>query len=395
MSFHLPVGTPLGQLELQDVYEYYDFPRIFLARSLSDRQFLALSVEETDLELVWMYVAVSGERRKQIEEGALDLRSAFTSAEDGLVFRVVTSLNDDVDRLEAIATTELDDPVLPAPGEVLRLQVLPEVLEPVGRVAEQRHRETLRFALKLRNMPSLEAPSRVVGQVLTNIQELVFALAQAVRGVATTRGRIPPDILTAAELRVVGFYPASFGVEFASAENADLFGGSVTADALDAMNSLLATGPSEEELAALLADFKPRVASKYRALVQTLVENDVGVRFEWGSVDPERGGVQDLSLDLLRQIAATIALVDTASEETYQVRGTLIGLNSRTRTFEIDDVEKHTRISGRLDPAVFPDDQLYTINAVYRATIRETVEVSGMTGEEKVSRMLISLDAPA
>ena len=71
------------------------------------------------------------------------------------------------------------------------------------------------------------------------MQELTAALAQSVRGEATARGRIPPDILTASELRVIDTFAASFGVELAAAQIGDLFGGSVAGDALNAMSDLI------------------------------------------------------------------------------------------------------------------------------------------------------------
>lgn len=92
----------------------------------------------------------------------------------------------------------------------------------------------MRLALRFPGLPPKEAPSRSLGLVLTTFQELTAALAQAVRGEATARGRIPPDILSASELRVVDTFAASFGVELAAAQIGDLFGGSVASDALNA-----------------------------------------------------------------------------------------------------------------------------------------------------------------
>ena len=50
-----------------------------------------------------------------------------------------------------------------------------------------------------------------------------------------------------------------------------------------------------------------------------------------------------------------------------------------------------TRISGRLDSTRFASDEEFTINALYVASIEETTEVSGITGEESLSRRLREL----
>ena len=94
---------------------------------------------------------------------------------------------------------------------------------------------------------------------------------------------------------------------------------------------------------------------------------------------------------MLSGIAATLKLVDTMDVSTYSVTGVLIGLNTRTGSFEIEDRVDQKRVRGKLDRSRFASDDEFTINGVYRGTIEETMEVSGLTGDETVRRVLVEL----
>jgi len=394
MTFALPEGSVLGRLRLNEVYEFYDGPRLFTLINEVGNLYLALSVIESPERDAWIYVPISPERLRTVEAGTMDVRTAFASPETERFLYVWLDRGSSRVNVEDREVASIDPAFLPD-DETFFLDPRPEAIDalaPIIDVAVQRHRETLRLELRFPGLPPKEAPSRSLGFVLSSFQELTAALAQSVRGQATARGRIPPEILAASEMRVVETFAASFGVELAAANIGDLFGGSVASDALDAMSGLLQAGSGADDLGPLLADLKPRVASKYRMFIETLIESAAGISIDWASPHADRGASYNLSQDALRQIAATIAMVDSSSTSTYTIRGTLIGLNARTRSFEFEDPVNSQRVSGRLEQGGFPEDQEFVINATYSATIRETIEVSGLTGDESVSRVLVSLE---
>ena len=100
-----------------------------------------------------------------------------------------------------------------------------------------------------------------------------------------------------------------------------------------------------------------------------------------------------LSARIVHRVAATIGQAEDEFVETYTITGPLIALNARTTYFELEDRDSGRRVSGRLDPDRFGEDQEFTINALYTATIVETTEVSGVTGDERASRVLTQLAA--
>src|SRR5690625_4482267 len=99
-----PYTSLLGHLEVEEVFEFYDIPRLFSARNRSGQYFLALSVEEDADEHKFLYVPVSAQRLSYIRTGGLDLRQAFNQPEDGTVVLVKIPARGD-----ATATTKFAD----------------------------------------------------------------------------------------------------------------------------------------------------------------------------------------------------------------------------------------------------------------------------------------------
>ncbi len=90
MTHFLPVGTSLGRLHIEEVYDAFDGPRLFSAASATGATYLAFWIDEHESSEDWLYVAVSRRRLDEIVEGAIALREAFTRPEEGVVFHVKT-----------------------------------------------------------------------------------------------------------------------------------------------------------------------------------------------------------------------------------------------------------------------------------------------------------------
>jgi hypothetical protein len=84
----LPVGTLLGRLHLLEVWDYYDIPRLFVARSASNANYVVFWTDESPNADVWLYAAVSDLRLEAIRCGRVSLRRVYREPEDGCVFVV-------------------------------------------------------------------------------------------------------------------------------------------------------------------------------------------------------------------------------------------------------------------------------------------------------------------
>ena len=101
----LPQDTELGNLEIIEVYEYYDQPCLFSCKNQLGDIFLAIwSTEE-----MWLYVSVTEDKLKE----KIQIRDFYLNSEKGFIYQVTGN------KVEKINCNELVDDWLPMPGEFL------------------------------------------------------------------------------------------------------------------------------------------------------------------------------------------------------------------------------------------------------------------------------------
>ncbi|WP_330345167.1 hypothetical protein OHA09_21080 [Streptomyces longwoodensis] len=138
-------------------------------------------------------------------------------------------------------------------------------------------------------------PVSTLGAFLTNLQESVSAVAQAVYGRPTTSASIPRDIRDATALSASATYPSSFGVAMygppIDADQYDLFGelpGRLHTVLDEAVNKVLdivdlseGASSSNDLLTEQLAPLGPRALKHISALTAGLTDANVGARVTW------------------------------------------------------------------------------------------------------------------
>lgn len=105
-------------VKIKKLYAYYDQPVLFLAEQ-DDQLYLAVYVDHSETEDIFLYAPVSPDRVADIEGGKLDLHSAFKRVEGGFVYRVSVAIYKPQSRTEMIACENLDVEDLPLPGAYL------------------------------------------------------------------------------------------------------------------------------------------------------------------------------------------------------------------------------------------------------------------------------------
>lgn len=116
----LPLGTSLGQLQIFEIYEFYNMPVLFACKNQADTIYLSVWLDETDSEDTWLYVSVSPQRFAKIRAGQIDLHDAFADPEDGIVL-CVTVPKDEPGKAQvtSIPVTEMDTSWPPLAGDFL------------------------------------------------------------------------------------------------------------------------------------------------------------------------------------------------------------------------------------------------------------------------------------
>jgi hypothetical protein len=90
----LPNSRYIGPLELVEVYEYFDGPKLFACRSLGGQLFLGLWVGASRKGESYWLVALTPERYKMVRSGGLTLARALSQPESGFIYLCTVAFAD-------------------------------------------------------------------------------------------------------------------------------------------------------------------------------------------------------------------------------------------------------------------------------------------------------------
>jgi hypothetical protein len=360
---------------------------------MAEHFFLAIWVDETSDFDRWLYAPISLQRLGDLKLGGIDLRSAFSRAENGFVFDVKVFYDNSLPNIQTLACLDLTDDLLPVEGEFLKYDsqsITPKKAE-ASRTAIQRNREVLDLTFNFPPLHRTEAPIANLGIILQSFQNLIDAIGQVKTGHEPVPGKIPLRITEKTELAIAGTFPGSFGVEIIALSPDNLFGESLVREAIEEFIGLIKVGSKIEPLRERLLGLRGRSISRYRHLLKGLVAAGTGVGIEWGSPQTDKGGVATLPLTTAKAIIAILDQITTELPVEYRITGELIGANKRTATYEIKDLRDNQKYAGKVLEEARQDIAEAKLTGIYVAIIREKVEVFPITGVEKIEYELVSL----
>lgn len=393
--FELPSKTPMGALTLVETFEFFDFPRLFSAKSKTGALYLGLSIFDDDDEFEWLYVAISPDRIKELINQRLCLYTIFTKPENDYLFKVYTNTVGDT-KFEYLLPEQLSADELPIPDTKLKVESstksygLGEIDPKLAAISSVR--ETFNIHLYPWDTKLPELGSRNFGNILISTQELVDALGQTCEEEEPTiKGAISADILQQTKFNTCQIFEGSFGIQFKSANVSDLFGESLASRAINELLGLLSAQDDEDNLSNKLHLLKGRVASKYRRLLKEVNNLGSGIKFEWGSPNSIYGGKLELTKAQVEKAHSIVDSIDIQMSEAVEVRAKLIGLNIRTKRYEILGLENDERFSGQVSQEIIADIEHSVINNNYIATLKKIIETKSSSGDETVKWVLVSL----
>lgn len=231
--------------------------------------------------------------------------------------------------------------------------------------------ERRRLDVALTGAPTVHhtVPVSTLGAFLTNLQESVSAVAQAVCGRPTRSASIPRDIREATALSAAATYPSSFGVAMygpsADESQYELFSepsghlytilDEAVSKVLDIVDLSEGTGSSNDLLTEQLAPLGQRAMKHIGSLTAGLTETGVGVRVTWQG---REGTVRrsDWSPSGLQRVHLLCEESEFTEAETTTVTGWLGAASSFRGKVEIrtDDgaiirASTDEELTGRLD----------------------------------------------
>lgn len=120
----LPKNTSLGELEIEEIYEFYDFPRLFSCKNRLGHFYLVISIEDLDDGWKWLYVPVSESRLQKIRLGEITLRDSFKNAEENLIYSVLLYTDASIPpEVKTVSCEKIPEQWLPEKGERLKLRL--------------------------------------------------------------------------------------------------------------------------------------------------------------------------------------------------------------------------------------------------------------------------------
>jgi hypothetical protein len=266
-------------------------------------------------------------------------------------------------------------------------------------LAKKNNQELLSIALSyIGSQSSSRAPAKSLGVLLQTLQDLFDSLGQLEHGAPTERGVIPKDVTNCTSLSLIGTFKGSFGVRLAAssaAEQANLLEQPLAVRTFGRLLSLLNTTDKREtqKLAELLISAKKRVVSNYKKFLISVAASNADLRFEWGSLTPNNGGMAWLSYEsAVTTIGLIGELIDEVPEE-YEILGVLVGLDVDGRTFKIIELEDQNKIyRGNIAPTF--NKEALEVPKIYWALLQENLKLNSTTGEAKIQYTLMAVRPP-
>jgi hypothetical protein len=374
-----------GELAIQEVFVFYDGPRLFVAENAAGQKYLfnCLSSED-DLADRWLVVPVSEKRLFALKDKLLPLRDAFYEPELGRVFELTTDKSGKLVSEHHSRPSEIEPRDLPENGAYLQDTFVDR--QSVNAVLSAKSLSADIVLLHLYpGMARPEAPARLVGKILTSFQDVLSEQLARIPGLAQLK---VPDV------SFVGTFAGSFGIELA-VRGEDGRIGQVLKDTVNVLGTAVepkafvermnTVGPSESR--AVTKFMKTLRAAKTDLKVETASQSDATPVSATVSLKTLRKSLRALT----RQSSNTVDEEDApdvlavAGPELRTVVVEMVGLNLRTKTFELRTMEDSEVIRGTMEKDIFSDLEKAELPSRYRVVLERVGSAWKMISATKLT----------
>jgi hypothetical protein len=338
------------------------------------------------------YLATNG----WVEEEKVDSRaSIWTSRKHQKKYSILlpldTELPDFADRMyEVFKTIEF--------FEQRPLSEIINVVQNVKYIAAEKQREILTLKFKfLQQENRKQVPAKKIGAVLTSLQELFDAVGQSESGKISGNGKIQKEIIERTELSVFETFQGSFGIKLALAPHPQQLNflerplaERVTETFIELIH--LSNTVDKGRLKEYLLRLRRRSASRYRKFLMSLINSQANFYFDWGSVNPDKGGRAALDFENVINTIDFINKMEVEEPCEYIINGELIAANKNTHNLEIEDFQDSKKYVGKANDNIINNQNIeLIIGRLYSARIQEISSINPATGEEKTEYTIIDL----
>ncbi len=189
----IPLNTILGELDIFEIYEYLDGPRLFAARNNIGTMYLVYWFDETEDATGWLYLPISETKLNGLRRKTITLNTAFNDPETDY-YIVYTGVHPENDTATPIVPNDINTEFFPPEGYYI------EYVDVVNKKMDEWSFETVLNGTK----PSAEALSQFIGR----FRELAEDIMNTISG--RTRHLYPQSAL-----------PGSIKIKFSADNNSD------------------------------------------------------------------------------------------------------------------------------------------------------------------------------
>lgn len=395
MSF-LPEGTILGQLEIIEVYDFYDKPVLFSCKNKSGLIFIVICVDSSDIAEVWLYAPMSSSRFQNVAQGKVELRDIFTNTEDGFVYQVEIYYEEETNVVKTVNCNEIPDEYLPGLGQVIQAEDNCNQTN-IEMISTQKRREIINFVLQFPEEEITEAPVGDLGLILSSLQETIDAIGQIKLGKSESH-IIQPEVKQKTQVVMSGIFSGSFGMRLEGTvyeEDSLSLGESFLGQCLKEFIQLINLGANTEELPAKLNVLKKKTAFKYTEFLKALTRIGISkLHIDWASPS-SNVKVGEIELETAFQAIEVIQKTKIRAETEICVDVKLTHINYSSKTLTLQEVGSKNKYKCLIADSAMKDVETISRDRVYVATIQEYVIVSTVLNKEKNEYELLSLKLEA
>ena len=369
----------LGELEIVEVYEYYDQPVLYSCKNAAGHFYLVVAAAEDDQYLTWLCTAVSIERLNRIRIGEIDLHDAFADSENPYTIQVRVPYEEQAKVLtDYVQSNQIPGEMLPLPGECLNIEIetLP-LLNNAEEIIKSRRQESLNLNFNFTEDIKTQAPIIFLSNIFRKLQNVINTIGMICKNAT----KVTDEIRNNMQISLLQVHHGSFNIHLVSPEitQLNIFDNYDCGDAIEKFFELLNAENNQDELKQLLGQLKLRVAKNYTEFIKSLHEVVTDTRFTWKSPNPYRGGTAYLSNSQMHEVIEFLEKYQEEAPSRLTITGTLIAASLRTNRFEIKTDEKN--YTGDIADEVFATIENITLNLKYTAEIQEVTERSEVTDE--------------
>ena len=382
----------LGELEIVEVYDYYNGPILFSCQNSASHLYMVIFADHLPEYEMWLYAEVSLMRLNLIRSGVVNIHDTFSKPEMGRLLKAMIPHDNSAEFNSGYITPDqLHSDIFPPISKRLDLGDTP-LFSQINSVeiAKLSGREIIGLKFNSIEEYSSEVLIMALGKILTRFQNII----NIIRMIGSKSISMSEEIRNSMQLSILAIQPGSFDIKLAFKKEDIIPMGdipSIQGATISEFLNLLRSKDSESDLKDILKRLRSRVAEEYKKLLTSLGESGADITFSWASPQSDEAKIVSLSQNEIPKLVEILRIFQEEQETPFTVTGELIGISLSTKRFEIKTENKTYK--GSIEKNADKSIKNATMSRKYKAEIKEILNKSEATDEVvKIEYSLLKLE---